>query len=291
MGIVIETRELRRHAVRLVRRPDTGGVIGDRAGRRGHGIADERVVPPALLPAAVEPDPAARVPGAVGARVPERPVVAPRCPAHRLQVRPRIGRGSGLEVDEHEAPGEQTVVAGVPLDHDRAARVGRDRHPFRLPRRFVEGPRRPRPQVEPCDHALVPARSGVIAGHDRDDDGVSVPIDLPHAEVGRTHLGDLARGQLDQEEAPPGVAGAPDDRIGCRTGTGHGARAPIQPVRSRIGGEHQETPPIARPRDALGRAGERRGQLRLPAVRVQRVGQLMPRRDPVREERETRTVR
>ena len=136
----------------------------------------------------------------------------------------RSGHGSatvaGREVDHHEAAGEQAVVARVALDDD-----GPSSHRARGP-----GPpsattgrtacaRSRAPRSSRATTALVPARSRVVGGHDRDDDVVAVPIDLPDAEIGRADLGDLAR-----QRGRSGRAGAGHRRAGARSDRGRARR-------------------------------------------------------------------
>ena len=248
---VVEPRQLRCLAVRLMRRPDVGGVVGDHAGGRGDRVADERVAAPPLFTAPVEPDTAARVAGTVGTRVPERTGVGPGRRADRLQVRPGVGRAARREVDDPQAARQQAVVARVPLDDRDAIRIRRELEALQLPRGLVQGHRGPSREIEARDLRLVPTRARVIARHERDDGVVAVPRDLPHAQVGRTGLGRGTGGEVDQEQPPPRIAGPAHDRIGRRLRPGHGPCAPIESVRARVRGEDQQPPTVARPRDAL----------------------------------------
>ena len=215
----VEPRQLGRDAVRLVRRPDVGGVVGDHAGRRGDRVTDERVVAPSLVATPVEPDAAARVAGAVGARVPERPVVGPRRDPDRLEVRPGIGRAArsrGRSI--RTLPDEQAVVTRIALDDRDAVRVGRQLETLHLPRGLVQGHRGPRSEIETGHGRLVPTRARVIARHECDDDVVAVPR-RPPTRSGRA---DPPRSRC-RRRGRSGTAGA-EHRPACeRSGSGIGS--------------------------------------------------------------------
>ena len=137
---------------------------------------------------------------------------------------------------------------------------------------------------------MVPARSGVVGGDDRHGGVIAVPVHLPDAEIGRTNLRDVPGPEIDQEQPASRIARPAHDRIGLRLGAADRACPPVQPVGTGVGGEHQETAPVARPRDALCRTGERGGQRGFPTTGRHRVRQLMARRDPVGQERQPGTV-
>ena len=167
-----------------------GGVLGDHAGGRRHGVADERVVAPPLLPPTVQPDPAAGVPGAVGAGVPERVVVAPRGEADRLQVRPRVRRRRRSRGRSRSTlPASRPWSLAYPSTDDGVAAVGREREALDLPRRARRGCRAVRAvrssrattpwyQPEP-EWSLETTATTVL---------VAVPVDLPDAQVRRADL-------------------------------------------------------------------------------------------------------
>ena len=286
-GGVVEARELGRPGVRLVGGPDAGGVLRDRAGGRGDGVADEGVVAPALLLPAVEMEPAAGVPGPVGAGVPERGVVAPRGETDGLQVRPRVRGGSRGEIDHDDAAREEAMVARVALDDDGAGAVGREREAARLPGGLVERLRRVVREIEPNDDRLVPAGAGVVLGDERDDGVGAVPVELPHAAVVRADLLGVVGCRIDQEEAAAGVAGTSDDRVGRRRGAVDGTGAPVEAVGPGIRGEDEETGAVARPGDALGGARQGGRELRFAPCGRHGVRKLMAGGDPIREERES----
>ncbi len=231
-----------------MRGPDVGGALADHARRRRHLVADERVVAPTLFAASVEPDPAAGVADALGARVPERVVVAPRRKADRLQVGPRIGGGRGGQVEHHEVAGEQPVIARVALDDDRLRRIGRQGKPFHLPGRVVQRARGSAGQIQPGHLGVVPTRARVVGGHDGHDDVGTVPIELPDAAIVRPHLGSLARREVDEEQPASHVAGRSHDRVGVGLGAVDGPGAPIQAVGERIRGQDEQSLTVARTR-------------------------------------------
>ena len=138
--------------------------------------------------------------------------------------------------------------------------------------------------------ALVPARPRVIGGDDRHRGVIAVPVHLPDAEVGRTHLRDVAGSEVDQEQSAPRITRPPNDRIGLGLGATDRTRSPVQPVGTGIGGEHQEAVAVSGPRDALGRTGQRGRQRRFATGGRHRVRQLMPGRDAIGQERQPGTV-
>ena len=125
----------------------------------------------------------------------------------------------------------------------------------------------------------------MVARHERDDGVVTVPCDLPHTQVGRTDLGRVAAGEIDQEQPPPRIARPANDRVGRGLGAADGSRAPIEPVRARVRGQDQQPGAVARPRHALAGPDERGGEDRLTTGRGDRVGKAVTGPQPVRQVR------
>ena len=212
--LVIEPRELRRDAVCLMRGPDVGGVGSDRARRRGDASpmnASSRHRSSRRPSSQTRPQ-ALPVPSVLAYQSESSSHHEAR--PDRLQVGPRIGRARPSRGrSSRRLPDEQAVVARVPLDdRDRVPRRARARAPpsatpARTAVAAVRAARSRRATVAP-----VPTRARVIARHDRDDDVVAVPVDLPHAQIGRA---DLGRGSPGRGRS--GTAGAARRRAGERS--------------------------------------------------------------------------
>ena len=277
--------------MRLVGRPHDLGAVGERAHRRRHLVADERVAAPALLATPVQPHPPAGRPGPVDPRIPERVVVDPAGDADGLQIRPRILGYSVNQVDHLHAAVQEPVVARIALGHRRMGPVRRERQPFDLPGRLVQRAGGARIEVQPDDVRRVPPGSSRwIDGCDRDGQSISVPIDLPDVRVGRPDLRAVAGRQVEHEQAAARFSRAQDRGVGRRLGAVHRSRAPVQPVAPGIGHQDQQTRPVARPRHRLCRSDER-ADVHGFLTGDHRVRKLVTRSDPIREERESRPVR
>ncbi len=136
------------------------------------------------------------------------------------RARPSAGPATGRsrppvgEVDDHDAAAQQARVARVALDDGGVPGVGREREPLERPGRLVQGLRGARVEVEAGELRVVPPRRARILRHDRDDQSLAVPVDLPHARPGGPTSVDLAGREVDDEQASragPGrrTAGSP----------------------------------------------------------------------------------
>ena len=182
------------------------------------------------------------------------------------------------------------MIARIPLHDDRPRRIGRQGKPFHLPGRVVQRARGSAGQIQPGHLGVVPTRARVVGGHDGHDDVGTVPIELPDAAIVRAHLGGLARCEVDEEQPASHVAGRSHDRVGVGLGAVDGPGAPIQAVGERIRGQDEQSLTVGGPGEAFGRTPQRGRQHRLPAVAGHRVRKLVPRRDPIRQERQPRAI-
>ena len=283
----VEPGQLRWHAVGLVAR-DHGPVAHDVDGRLRQVWPDERVALPTLLAATVEPqvpDGRARagIPG-----VPQPVVGDPGNTTDRFEPGPGVGRGAVGQVDDGHAPDEQARIAGIALDDRHVPGVWGEDDPFERALPLVQDPGRPRARIDRRQPSPIPAVPRRVVRDQPDQRPAAVPVDLPDALPARPDLFDLARGHIDHEQPPPRVARTPHpwrDPVRSRDR----ARGPVECIRARIRGKHEQPRTVGRPSHALGRTMERRDQPRL-VIERHHVRQLMPRCDPIREERESRTI-
>ena len=185
------------------------------------------------------------------------------------------------------------MVARVALGHRGAASVRRERQPLDLPRRLVQRARGARVEVQPGDVAPRTNRTLRVGRRIRSRRTVSSPSQSnSQTSVSGGPTSALVAGrQVEHEEPAARVARAQDRGVGRRPGAVHGARAPVQPVAAGIGHQDQQPRAVARPRHATRPNRRTCPTCTGSLAGDHRVRKLMARRDPIREERESRRRR